>query len=69
MNGTIVTSLTRNAYDRLRDYLGLTSDIEPEISNNHMRTVRAKKLLQIVGTETEKVIERQILIAYLITEN
>lgn len=42
LGGTIVTSLTRNAYVNLRNFPGLAPDPEPHISHFAMDTVRAK---------------------------
>ena len=41
LNGTIVTSLTRIAYQNLRDFLSLPPDPKPEVSHFAMDTVRA----------------------------
>lgn len=43
LNGTIVTSLTRVAYQNLLDYLGLPPDPDPEINHKAMDTVRARE--------------------------
>ena len=56
MNGTIVTSLTRIAYERLRDYLGLPPDVEPEVSHFAMDTVRAQQdLLRHYAIDTRSI--------------
>lgn len=56
LNGTIVTSLTQNAYEGLREYLGLSADPDPEVSDAHMRTVRAQDdLLDIYGVDTRSM--------------
>lgn len=43
LNGTIVTSLTRIAYQKLREHLGFDPDPEPEVSHFAMDTVRARQ--------------------------
>ncbi len=40
---TIVTTITRIAYDNLREYLGLANDPEPAISHRQMDTVYPKE--------------------------
>jgi len=42
MNGTIVTSLTRIAYQNLREFLSMPPDGQPEVSHFAMDTVRAR---------------------------
>lgn len=41
LNGTLVTALTRIAYDNLRQYLKLPADPSPNISSREMDTVRS----------------------------
>jgi uroporphyrinogen decarboxylase len=41
LNGTLVTALTRTAYNGLRELLGLEADPEPDISSREMDTVRS----------------------------
>ena len=41
LNGTLVTALTRIAYENLRQYLGLEPDNDPNISSREMDTVRS----------------------------
>lgn len=56
LNGTIVTSLTRVAYENLRAHLGLAPDPAPEISHGPMDTVRAADdLLERYGADTRAV--------------
>jgi uroporphyrinogen decarboxylase len=43
LNGTLVTALTRTAYDGLREHLGLTPDPNPDISSKEMDTVRSRE--------------------------
>jgi uroporphyrinogen decarboxylase len=47
LGATIVTTITRTAYDNLRAYLGMPSDLAPNISHRQMDTVYPKEdLLQ-----------------------
>ena len=56
LNGTIVTSLTLQAYENLRAHLGLPPDDQPVISNPHMRTVRVKSdLLELYRIDTRSL--------------
>ena len=56
MNGTIVTSLTRVAYQNLRAHLGLVPDEHPEVSHFAMDTVRARDdVLHRYGVDTGSV--------------
>jgi uroporphyrinogen decarboxylase len=56
MNGTIVTSLTRLAYQNLRSYLELPADDAPEVSHFAMDTVRAKEdLLTRYAVDTRSI--------------
>lgn len=56
MNGTIVTSLTRTAYQNLRAHLGLAPDEQPEVSHFAMDTVRARDdVLRRYGVDTGSV--------------
>ncbi|MBN1671773.1 MAG: uroporphyrinogen-III decarboxylase [Kiritimatiellae bacterium] len=41
LNGTLVTALTRIAYNNLREYLGMAPHSDPSISSREMDTVRA----------------------------
>jgi uroporphyrinogen decarboxylase len=41
LNGTLVTALTRIAYNNLRDFLKMKADLEPNISSREMDTVRS----------------------------
>ena len=56
LNGTIVTALTRVAYENLRAYLGLPTDSSIEVSHFAMDTVRAKEdLLAHYGIDTRAI--------------
>ncbi len=60
LNGTIVTSLTRIAYQRLRNYLGFDEDPDPEISHFAMDTVRAREdILRHYQIDTRAVAMRE----------
>ena len=53
LNGTNCTSLTKVAYNSLREYLGFTEDKNPNISTLVMNTVRAKEdLLKLYEIDT-----------------
>lgn len=41
LNGTLVTALTRVAYNNLRSHLGMDPDEQPNISSREMDTVRS----------------------------
>ena len=43
LNGTLVTALTRVAYNNLRAYLGMSPHSNPDISSREMDTVRASE--------------------------
>jgi uroporphyrinogen decarboxylase len=56
LNGTCCTALTRNAYEGLREYLGLAADPCPPISSRVMMSVRAKEdLLLHYGIDTRTI--------------
>jgi uroporphyrinogen decarboxylase len=56
MNGTIVTSLTRVAYQNLRSHLKLPPDDAPDVSHFAMDTVRAREdLLTLYGIDTRTI--------------
>jgi uroporphyrinogen decarboxylase len=56
LNSTIVTSLTRVAYENLRAFLGMPPDTAIEVSHFAMDTVRAKDdLLEHYGIDTRAV--------------
>lgn len=56
MNGTIVTSLTRIAYQNLRRFLALPPDDQPEVSHFAMDTVRAREdLLDRYRVDTRSI--------------
>ena len=53
LNGTTCTSLTKVAYQNLRNYLGFSPDNQPHISSRIMNTVRSlEDLLFYYGTDT-----------------
>ena len=63
LNGTLVTALTRTAYERLRDYLGLAPHVAPSISSREMDTVRAQEdLLRHYQVDTRPVYLRSPLL-------
>jgi len=56
IGATIVTTLTRTAYDALRDYLGMPPDSEPNISHRQMDTVYPKEdVLRFYGVDFRPV--------------
>lgn len=56
LNGTIVTSLTRVAYDNLRAFLNLPPDENPEVNHKAMDTVRSlPDLLERYEVDTRAV--------------
>ena len=56
INGTCCTSLTKVAYENLRDYIGFPPDSRPHISSRVMCTVRAlEDLLLHYRTDTRPV--------------
>lgn len=56
LNGTIVTSLTRVAYENLRDYLGMPKDASPVVTHGPMDTIAAAEDLRaLYGVDTSSI--------------
>jgi uroporphyrinogen decarboxylase len=65
LNGTLVTALTRIAYNNLRELLGMVSDSDPNVSSREMDTVRSlEDLLLHYQIDTRSVHLKTPLLAH-----